>query len=193
MMLHLFDQMDQLFGRSLAAGFFFHSFQDMQIKAVGEIGKSIMEGDQIPTGQGFQLRLSIGIQCFQFQLQYLQITPEGVLILRIPACKTLADILTGDQDPATHRDSVYCEYYEAMPWHTEPEAHATMVYDGRYKLSRYHTSKEGELYDLQSDPDEFKNLWNDPAYAHEKIRMLELLTDRMADTVDPLPLPTDKW
>ena len=33
------------------------------------------------------------IQCFQFQLKYLQITPEGVLILRIPACKTLADIL----------------------------------------------------------------------------------------------------
>ena len=107
--------------------------------------------------------------------------------------RSLADVLTGDKDPDTHRDSVYCEYYEAMPWHTDPMAFGTMVYDGRYKLSRYHTSKEGELYDLEKDPDEFYNLWDDPAYLPVKVRMLELLTDRMADTVDPLPLATDKW
>ena len=68
-----------------------------------------------------------------------------------------------------------------------------MVYNGRYKLSRYHTSKEGELYDLKKDPDEFRNLWDDPASVQVKVQMLELLADRMADTVDPLPLPTDKW
>ena len=107
--------------------------------------------------------------------------------------RSLAGVLTGRQDPASHRDSVYCEYYEAMPWHTQPEAHGTMVFDGRYKLSRFHTSKEGELYDLQADPGELRNLWADPAHSQVKIRMLELLADRMADTVDPLPLATDKW
>ena len=107
--------------------------------------------------------------------------------------RSLAGILTGDASPSGHRDSVYSEYYEAMPWHTAPEAYATMVYDGRYKLSRFHTSKEGELYDLQTDPDEFHNLWNDKACSEIKIRMLELLADRMADTVDPLPLAEDKW
>ena len=107
--------------------------------------------------------------------------------------RSLAGVLTGKQDPSSHRDSVYCEYYEAMPWHTQPEAYATMVYNGRYKLSRYHTSKEGELYDLKKDPDEFRNLWDDPASVQVKVQMLELLADRMADTVDPLPLPTDKW
>lgn len=107
--------------------------------------------------------------------------------------RSLADVLTGDKDPGAHRDSVYCEYYEAMPWHTDPMAFGTMVYDGRYKLSRYHTSREGELYDLEKDPDEFYNLWDDPDHLQVKVRMLELLTDRMADTVDPLPLATDKW
>ena len=107
--------------------------------------------------------------------------------------KSLAGILTGDQAPETHRSSVYSEYYAAMPWHQNPKAHGTMVFDGRYKLSRFHSSDEGELYDLLEDPDEVVNQWDNPAYLQEKTRMLVLLSDRMAGTVDPLPPPTDKW
>lgn len=107
--------------------------------------------------------------------------------------KSLADILTGDQDPNSHRSSVYSEYYAAMPWHQDPEAYGTMVFDGRYKLSRFHSTEEGELYDLLQDPDEYHNLWYEPDYIQIKVQMLELLSDRMAGTVDPLPLPTDKW
>ncbi len=107
--------------------------------------------------------------------------------------RSLADILTADREPSSHRSSAYSEYYQAMPWHTAPEAYGTMVYDGRYKLARYHSSCEGELYDLQADPDESNNLWNQSDYLQVKVRLLELLTDRMAETVDPLPLPTDKW
>ena len=36
--------------------------------------------------------------------------------------KTLLPILTGDKSLASHRDDVYCEYYNAMPWHSEPAA-----------------------------------------------------------------------
>ena len=107
--------------------------------------------------------------------------------------RSLAAILTGEQDPDTHRSSVYSEYCEAMPWHTKPEAYGSMVFDGRYKLSRYCSSKEGELYDLMEDPNEFYNLWDSPSHKDIKIRMLELLADRLEETVDPLPLPTDKW
>ncbi len=46
---------------------------------------------------------------------------------------------------------------------------------------------------MKEDPDEFRNLWDDPDYREVKVRMLELLADRMADTVDPLPVATDKW
>ena len=107
--------------------------------------------------------------------------------------RSLAGILTGDQDPDSHRESIYCEYCEAMPWHTNPEAYGSMVYDGRYKLARYCSSKEGELYDLRADPNEFCNLWDSPDHKDVKIHMLEILADRLVETVDPLPLPTDKW
>jgi hypothetical protein len=36
----------------------------------------------------------------------------------------------------------------------------------RYKLIRfYHDIDEWELYDLEKDPDEVKNVYSDPAYA----------------------------
>jgi hypothetical protein len=46
----------------------------------------------------------------------------------------------------------------------------------------------GELYDLENDPGEVRNLWNDPAAAAVQGAMLLRLTHRMAWTVDPLPL-----
>ena len=36
-------------------------------------------------------------------------------------------IVTGEAESEQHREDVYCEYYNAMPWHTEPTAQMTMV------------------------------------------------------------------
>ena len=36
-----------------------------------------------------------------------------------------------------------------------------MYRDERYKIVVYHGHEQGELYDLQEDPGEFKNLWDD--------------------------------
>ena len=92
------------------------------------------------------------------------------------------------------RDDVYCEYYNAMPWHTEPRtAQATMVRTDRHKLVVSHGDGSGELYDLASDPNETRNLWSDPASAPVKMEMLQRLCDRMAFTVDPLPLRRAAW
>lgn len=107
--------------------------------------------------------------------------------------RSLWPLLTGAADMDHFRDDVYCEYYNAMPWHQDPTAQATMVRDARYKLVAAHGIKTGELYDLEADPNETNNLWNDPNSLAVKVEMLEKLADRMAWTVDPLPERRAAW
>lgn len=92
------------------------------------------------------------------------------------------------------RESVYCEYYNAMNWHDSPgPAFMTMIRDERWKLVADHGNGGGELYDLDADPGEHVNLWNHPDHREERFRMLEQLAARMAFTVDPLPARRAIW
>jgi len=99
---------------------------------------------------------------------------------------------------SSHRDDVYCEYYNAMTKHPE-KPFATMLRTAGEKLIRYHSLAQGvswgggELYDLTNDPTETRNLYADPAFQSLKTRLLERLCDRMAETVDPLPLRQSSW
>jgi len=102
-------------------------------------------------------------------------------------------LLTGGSATMEHRDDIYCEYYNAMPWHRDPTPQVTMVRTRRYKLVLDHTTSEGELYDLEADPSETWNRWDDPSFARPKMDMLVRLCNRMAWTVDPLPLRRADW
>lgn len=88
--------------------------------------------------------------------------------------QSLVPILSGSADAASHRDFVRCEYYDVVNPHAgdDPSKHvpcwATMYRDERYKLAVYHGIQHGQLFDLQNDPDEYQNLWNDPA--HESVK-----------------------
>ena len=65
----------------------------------------------------------------------------------------------------------------------DPPMHATMIRDARYKLNVWHGEaghpSEGELYDMECDPLETQNLWNDPASQLVRMRLSERLTDWM--------------
>lgn len=61
-----------------------------------------------------------------------------------------------------------------------------MVRTKRWKLARYLTG-EGELYDLQNDPDELENLFNDPRHSETQKEMNELLLHWSFLAEDPLP------
>jgi hypothetical protein len=77
-------------------------------------------------------------------------------------------LLTGREappDPRGPRTDVYCEYYNAMPWHRDPTPHATMVRTDRHKLVAFHGEALGELYDLEVDPAETTNLWTSAPHA----------------------------
>jgi len=45
------------------------------------------------------------------------------------------------------------------------------------KLTHYHGHDFGELYDLEQDPGELVNLWTDPAYGEDRLRLMASLVD----------------
>ena len=83
--------------------------------------------------------------------------------------KSFLPILTGEAPADHHKDKIYTEFYfSTMLMH---KIYATMMFDGRYKIAIHHGEDICELYDLENDPNEFHNLWNNPEYAALQTRL----------------------
>ncbi len=93
--------------------------------------------------------------------------------------KTLFPLLTGEKAGNRFRDSVRCEYFDALDssFTAGTGTYATMYRDQRYKLSIYHGHGLGELYDLVEDPWEFNNLWEDPKHENIKAELIHASFD----------------
>ena len=98
--------------------------------------------------------------------------------------RSLLRIAAGEADPSSHRDAIYCEYYNA--W-THRRSYATVLRTRHEKIVVHHGIEAGELYDLDEDPDEFENLWDRPDHAEMKMRLLKEAFDSSVFTVDPTP------
>ena len=90
---------------------------------------------------------------------------------------SMVPVLKG-KTPSDWRKEHYYHYYEY------PGSHMVKRHYGisteRYKLIHYYYDiDEWELYDIKADPDEMKNVYNDPAYASVKAGLHEKLLKLM--------------
>lgn len=86
-----------------------------------------------------------------------------------------------DWAPSEYRDSGFT---------TEPQIMTTMLRHENWKLIILHGSpatggpRNGELYDLSTDPHELYNLFHEPDYANVRLCLKRKLLDVMAETED---------
>lgn len=85
-------------------------------------------------------------------------------------------------EASTVRDAIYTAYEDKM----------RAVRDGRFKLIRYPPLGHVQLFDLERDPYELRNLADDPAWAEQRSRLTALLEAEHARLEDPHPLVSDE-
>ena len=72
--------------------------------------------------------------------------------------------------------------------HEPTTIHLKTCVTDRYKITVYYNREYGELFDLQEDPGEVNNLWNDQSSANLKADLIQkLLFAEMGK--EPMPMP----
>ncbi len=94
-----------------------------------------------------------------------------------------------NRKPNNWRKSHYYHYYEFPGWHMVQRHEG--VYDGRYKLMYFYDIDEWELYDLEKDPKELQNQFENPEYAKEVKRLKKELTSLRKKYKVPANEPKD--
>ncbi|MGI9524462.1 MAG: sulfatase family protein, partial [Hyphomicrobiaceae bacterium] len=106
--------------------------------------------------------------------------------IAIPASmqgKSLWPLLTGQTRPDYHKDWVVSEFNDALGSAAIPTpSHGSMFYDGRMKHIVYHDTGLGELYDLELDPGEFDNRFDDPSILEMRFELMRSHLDAMMAT-----------
>ena len=95
--------------------------------------------------------------------------------------KSLVPLLAGES-PADWRKRIYYHYYEYPSVHRVPRHYG--IRTERYKLMHFYQFDEWEFYDLQNDPDELVNLYEDPAYAEQIEQVRSQLAELRKETED---------
>ena len=115
--------------------------------------------------------------------------------LQVPADmqgRSFLPLLKGER-PADWRKAMYYRYYH-HPMHHRVQPHYGIRTD-RYKLLYFNKIDQWELFDLQKDPHELRNVYNDPDYARTvetlKVEMFRLKKELKDEDQFEKELPRD--
>ncbi len=115
--------------------------------------------DQVTAGQASDALQS------QIDFAPTMLAAAGIEIPGLMQGRNQLDVWRGAEDAA--RDHVVVENR-----HNPTTMHLRTLVTDRYKLTVYRDAEYGELFDLQEDPQELHNCWDDAAYADIKARLL---------------------
>ena len=107
--------------------------------------------------------------------------------------RSLLPILTGDTDPARHRDHVRCEYYDALNMYLPSSRAATRragppcTAPTATSWSPTTASTTANSTTWNSTPWELTNLWDDPSAAALRADLIQRSFDATAAASDPGP------
>ncbi|MBQ8308163.1 MAG: DUF4976 domain-containing protein, partial [Alistipes sp.] len=111
----------------------------------------------------------------------------GVAIPEDMQGRSLKGVLTGGGEiPAEWRTGVYYHYYEYPSWHSVKRHYG--IRTERYKLIHFYNDvDQWELYDLEEDPHELQNRYDDPALAEVREQLHRELEQLQAECGDTDP------
>jgi arylsulfatase A-like enzyme len=118
--------------------------------------------------------------------------PTSAMPIALPGA-SLRPLLKGER-PADWRDAIYYHYYESETEHKAPKHYG--VRTATHKLIRFYElpgedAAQWELYDLEKDPHELRNVYADPACAQVvadlKARLREFRKQYKDDTGPDVP------
>ncbi len=118
-------------------------------------------------------------------LSLVDLAPSFLEVAGIPIPGRMSGVsqLQAWQGGEAARDHVTIENH-----HEPTTIHVKTYVDQRYKLTVYYRQEYGELFDLENDPGESTNLWDDPGHTALKEELIRsLLFAEMGK--EPLPMP----
>jgi len=135
---------------------------------------TIMKMPLIVWGPGrFEGGRTVDGLCQQFDIAPALLELAGATPPKVMEAKSLLPALEGGEwEP---RDFVYAEHIkDGILDGTE---YMSMVRDDRWKLVHFIGEDEGQLFDLDHDPDEVVNLWGEEAHREKKAELLHQLLE----------------
>ena len=135
--------------------------------------------------------------------QYADVTNHALLLLCVIVCvhtincqrravghliKPTTHAIAGDDDT---NDAMLIEADDQRSYlgFDEPIRMRSLV-TRNWRMSVYQGAEWGEIYDLENDPDEMRNLWDEPSHASIRAELMEILARKQIELVDRSPFPT---